>query len=218
MPVRVLWKVIVLVGVLTAVSLVSYEEIVRQWRVYRYRARQKQVQHLRDVIGHYQWELEQNPDVLEVRMRDGQIQIVTDNSARVPRTLKDLPVQHLPAPPYPAPLLGVFVQRPDPTRIEVWDHLPQTTVCPEGYRDRWRYRVHYCVPLPPPVAGMPFKDAAAIFWRHVEELRALPGVSPAEVGLDEDGIVVVTDHPELAPREVEGLPVKTLPPPSIRPT
>jgi hypothetical protein len=57
-----------------------------------------------------------------------------------------------------------------------------------------------------PVAGRPYLDAAAIFFRHRVELERLPRVQ--EAGFDAEGIFVYTDQPEQLPISIEGLPVR----------
>lgn len=60
-----------------------------------------------------------------------------------------------------------------------------------------------------PIAGMPYMEAFAILKRHRPALRKLPGVEG--LSLQEEGLLVYTDQPELVPSTLEGLPVITLP-------
>jgi hypothetical protein len=57
-----------------------------------------------------------------------------------------------------------------------------------------------------PVAGRPYLEAEAIFFRHRAELERLPRVQ--EAGFDAEGIFVYTDWPEQLPISIEGLPVR----------
>jgi hypothetical protein len=66
-------------------------------------------------------------------------------------------------------------------------------------------------PDPSLIAGVSYEEALAILeWHKKEELRQLPGVE--EAGLGTEGIVVYTANPEALPAEVEGVPLKPLPP------
>jgi len=153
----------------------------------------------------------------------GEIWIITDRPLEMPTTIEDVPVQIKPAPPHLPPPPGVIVLKPD----GIQEHLPDVDACPEGYKEERLYRWRFCqslygVPQPipalmaPPIAGIPHDKAEAIFKRHVDEIRALPGVTGA--GLGAEGITIYTSHPELALTEIEGLPVKTAPPRRFRPT
>jgi len=51
--------------------------------------------------------------------------------------------------------------------------------------------------------------------RHEQELRARPDVLGLLGSLEE--IIIVTDRPESLPKEIEGVPVKTVPPPPTLP-
>ena len=61
----------------------------------------------------------------------------------------------------------------------------------------------------PPIAGMPYMEAFAIMKRHRPALRQLPGVEG--LSLQEEGLLVYTDQPELVPSTLEGLPVIPVP-------
>jgi hypothetical protein len=65
-------------------------------------------------------------------------------------------------------------------------------------------------PKLPPVAGVPYAEAGLIVERHREELMRLPGVQGVVLG--PEGILVYTDYPAALPVEIEGLPIKPLPP------
>jgi len=78
--------------------------------------------------------------------------------------------------------------------------------CPEGFEETidsdWRFCLNpglsSTIPnlMTPPVAGIPYVQAEAIRERHSVELGQLPGVT--RVGLGAEGIIVLTDHPEVA--------------------
>lgn len=57
-----------------------------------------------------------------------------------------------------------------------------------------------------PVAGRPYLEAEAIFFRHRAALERLPRVQ--EAGVDAEGIFVYTDWPEQLPISLEGFPVR----------
>src|SRR5262245_46149937 len=65
-------------------------------------------------------------------------------------------------------------------------------------------------PKLPSIAGIPYAEAGLIVERHREELMRLPGVQ--RIGLGPEGILVYTDVPAALPAEIEGLPIKPLPP------
>jgi hypothetical protein len=113
-------------------------------------------------------------------------------------------------PPPLSPPAGVVVLRPG--RIK-----EQADTCPAGFKETvetagWRFCVdpQHPEPIPPlwvpPVAGIPFEEVEAIFWRHREELMKIPGVSSVSLGID--GIYVDTDNPAAVPPSVEGVPIK----------
>jgi hypothetical protein len=54
-----------------------------------------------------------------------------------------------------------------------------------------------------------------VIRRHEKELRSRPDV----LGLlgSEEEIIIVTDRPESIPKEIEGIPVTTVPPPPVLP-
>ena len=117
-----------------------------------------------------------------------------------------------------SPPPGVIVLRPGGVR-------EQANSCPEGFREvqglnGWRFCIdpEHPEPIPPlevpPIVGIPYEEALKILERHREELMKFPGVS--SVGLGADGIRVETDNPSVLPREVEGLPIKPLPPRGLR--
>ncbi len=62
----------------------------------------------------------------------------------------------------------------------------------------------------PPINGIPFEEAEAIYEDHQDTLMALDGVT--SVALHLHYIVVNTDRPELVPEEIDGIPVRTAPP------
>lgn len=112
------------------------------------------------------------------------------------------------------PPQGVIVLHPGGKRE------PATT-CPEGFQEHvslggWRFCIDPAQPEPipplmaPPIAGIPFEKAQEILERHQQALRQLPGVKA--VGLGVDGIYIQTENPAILPAEVEGLPVKAIPP------
>jgi len=112
----------------------------------------------------------------------------------------------------PAPS-GVVVLKPGKVR-------EQAEKCPAGFNEvegygGWRFCVdprnsQDIPPLwSPPIAGIPFEEVWAIHKRHAADLMQLPGVE--SIGLQEDGIHVVTSNPGLVPTEVEGVPVITHP-------
>jgi len=56
---------------------------------------------------------------------------------------------------------------------------------------------------------------ADVMQRHEQELRERPDVLGLLGSLEE--IIIVTDRPESLPKEIEGVPVKTVPPPPVLP-
>ncbi len=68
--------------------------------------------------------------------------------------------------------------------------------------------------MAPPIAGIPYEEALAILERHREEIMRLPGVQ--SVGMGNGGIVVETDNPAVLPLEIEGLPIKPIPPGGLK--
>ena len=61
-----------------------------------------------------------------------------------------------------------------------------------------------------PVAGIPYVEAVAILNRQRPQLMSLPGVTA--VMLTREGLAVWTEQPDGVPGDVEGLPIKVLPP------
>lgn len=141
------------------------------------------------------------------------------------------PLKFLPPPP------GVIVLRPSrvygqaeacPARfMRAWKDLKgyvcyeQADSCPQGFieesgLDGWRFCVDPKQPetipalMAPPIAGIPFYEAMAILDRHQQELMQLPGVE--SVGLGAEGVQVGTSNPAVVPSQVEGLPIKIIPP------
>lgn len=117
-------------------------------------------------------------------------------------------VQLIPPPP------GVVVLRPN----QAPEHADS---CPPGFQElkggnNWRFcddpnNPQEIPPLwVPPINGIPYEKALEIHNRHVNKLVLLPGVDGAGMGID--GIYVNTKNPELLPKEVEGVPIKPLPP------
>jgi hypothetical protein len=119
-----------------------------------------------------------------------------------------VPAQKL-LPPSP----GVMVLRPGGVR-------EQADTCPEGFKEvvvqDWRFCIDPKQPEPipplwePPIAGISFEEALKILERHREELMRLPGVE--SVGMGTDGIHIHTDDPSVLPTDVEGVPIKPMPP------
>ena len=146
----------------------------------------------------------------------------TDRPNMMPKEIEGVPVPVKPAPSHLPPPPGVIVLKPGGVR----EHQPEADECPPRYKEFQRYRWRFCnpvknpqtipAPMAPPIAGIPHKDAEAIFNRHLDELRNIPGVTSG--GLGADGIIIYTDKPELVPPELEGLPVKTAPPQRWRQT
>jgi hypothetical protein len=170
------------------------------------------------VFAEKQDELFKNPDVLGVvpQPGNGTIKIITDRPANVPKEVEGVPVETAPLPLLLPPPPGVILLRPGGV-IERREDLKE---CPKGYWEYLKYPWRFCQPegnpqvvpnhlMNPPIAGIPFEEAEKIYHRHSEELMQIPGT--ISVGLGAEGIVVRTDHPELVPSEVEGLPVKTEP-------
>jgi hypothetical protein len=62
----------------------------------------------------------------------------------------------------------------------------------------------------PLIAGRPYEEAQAILGRHEQELIHLPGANG--VSMDSEGLIVYTDNPTVVPPQVEGLPVRAMPP------
>lgn len=109
---------------------------------------------------------------------------------------------------------GVVILKPGKIR-------EQAESCPAEFlevkgQNNWRFCVDPKKPenIPPlwvpPIAGIPYEQAQEIVERHTNELLHLPGVEG--VGLGQDGINLYTNQPGLAPKQVEGLPIKSLPP------
>lgn len=162
---------------------------------------------IRAIRGGYCPDLRQHPDIFGCFPSPTRILLITDIPALLPAEVGDIRVQTKPPPPHlPAPP-GVIV-----VRAEGPDHRPELSECPSGYREARKYRWRFClsggVPIPtslmtPPIAGIPYTEAEAIFHRH--DFMDVPGVS--SVGLGAAGITVRTTQPELIPSSVEGLPV-----------
>lgn len=133
-------------------------------------------------------------------------------TAALPSEIEGLPTEISPLAVLPPPP-GVVILRADGTR----EHADS---CPAGFEERLDYGWRLCFapgfagPIPPlsapPIAGVPYETALEIHDRHVHELSKLPGVD--SVGLGEDGIEVRTTNPAAVPSEIEGLPIKILPP------
>jgi len=68
------------------------------------------------------------------------------------------------------------------------------------------------ITVPP---GIPLTEAFEVLKRHQDTLMQLPGVT--SVGMGIDGIIVETDNPAVLPVEVEGVPIKPVPPPAQEP-
>ena len=109
---------------------------------------------------------------------------------------------------------GVIVLYPDGSRAEA-------AVCPpefdeETRANNWRFcrDPEHFTRIPhmwnPPVNGIPFEEAEAIYEDHQDALMALDGVT--SVALRLHYIVVNTDRPELVPEEIDGVPIRTAPP------
>ncbi|MGE0826967.1 MAG: hypothetical protein AB7G75_07655 [Candidatus Binatia bacterium] len=62
----------------------------------------------------------------------------------------------------------------------------------------------------PSVAGVPYNQAQTILGRHEQELIYLPGAD--RVSMDSEGIIVYTSNPTEVPPQIEGLPVRAMPP------
>lgn len=177
-----------------------------------------------EVFSRHAKEIEENQDVLGLipSPGTGEIWIITDRPVGMPTNIEGVPVVIKPPPPHLPPPPGVIILKPE----GVQEHLPQTNTCPPGHVEMRRYRWRFCnpqealqpipAPMAPPIAGIPYKEAEEIYKRNVDRLMELPGVN--RVGLGADGITVNTDHPELVPPSVEGLPVKTAPRVRIRHT
>jgi len=121
-------------------------------------------------------------------------------------------------PVYLPPPSGVIVLRPGGVR-------EQADSCPEGFKEVIeRGDWHFCIdpghpePVPPlmvpPIAGIPYEECLAILERHREELLQISGVK--SVGMGAEGIVVEIDNAAILPLEVEGLPIKAIPPTGLR--
>jgi len=197
---------------------------------------EEEQQHVLEVFGRHAEELEKTPDVLGLFPSPGtrKIFIITDRPAMVPTQVEDVPVGIKLPPPHLPPPPGVILLKPrgvDPARSEedvlpLQEAHPEMEACPPGYREMRRYRWRFCnpennlqilpAPMALPIAGIPHAEAEAIYNRHAEALGKLEGVT--SVGLGADGITVSTSRPELVPGDVEGLPVKTVPPRRFRHT
>ena len=109
---------------------------------------------------------------------------------------------------------GVIVLHPDGSREEA-------AVCPPEFDEEtrvngWRFcrdPEHY-TSIPrmwnPPINGIPYEEVEEIFEDHQAALMAIDGVTGAGPSLRY--ILVKTDQPELVPEDIEGIPVRTLPP------
>ena len=165
--------------------------------------------------------LRQQPDVLGCLPAPAGIRLITDRPALMPTQVAGFPVLTEPPSPHLPPPPGVIVLRPDGP-----DPQPTLSDCPPGYTEHQKYRWRFCnspttpQPIPtslmiPPIAGMPYTRAEAIF--HRQDFIQLPGVQ--SVGLGADGIIVQTTEPTLIPSTFEGLPVRTEKPLGVlRPT
>lgn len=169
---------------------------------------------MREIFREYCPQLRRQPDVLGCGPdSDGErIQIITDRPSAVPTEIDGIPIITQAPPPHLPPPPGVIVLRPDGTR----EARPELQACPAGYKEYQKYRWRFCnsiakpqvIPadmMTPPIAGIPYEEAKAIFQR--QEFINLPEVQG--VGLSAEGIVVRTDQPDLIPSTFEGLPVRT---------
>ncbi len=109
---------------------------------------------------------------------------------------------------------GVIVLYPDGS----WE---EAAVCPpdfveEAGPENWLFcrdpELHTRIPRMwnPPINGIPYEEVEEILEGHQDALMAIDGVT--SVGLGSQYIFVNTDQPELVPAEIEGVPVRTLPP------
>jgi len=140
-------------------------------------------------------------------------------NAEVGRCRRDVPPPDIPLPPqFLPPPPGVIILRPGGVR-------EQADSCPEGFKEHvslggWRFCIDLEHPetipplMAPPIAGIPYEEALAILERHREEIMRLPGVQ--SVGMGNGGIVVETDNPAVLPLEIEGLPIKPIPPGGLK--
>lgn len=155
--------------------------------------------------------LRQQPDVLGCLPDPTGIRLITDRPALMPTQVAGLPIVTEPPPPHLPPPPGIIVLRPEGP-----DPQPTLSHCPPGYTELQKYRWRFCnspanpQPIPtslmiPPIAGVPYTRAEAIFQR--QDFIQLPGVQ--SVALEADGIVVQTTEPTLIPSSFEGLPVRT---------
>lgn len=155
--------------------------------------------------------LRQQPDVLGCLPDIAGIRLITDRPALMPTQVAGLPVLTEPPPPHLPPPTGVIILRPQGP-----DHRPDLSACPAGYAEQQKYRWRFCnspvdsQSLPtalmmPPIAGVPYTRAEAIFRRQA----FIDRLGVQSVGLDAGGIVVQTTEPTLIPSTFEGLPVRT---------
>jgi hypothetical protein len=162
--------------------------------------------------------LDENPDVLGIlpSPETGEIIIETDRPEMIPKELDGVPVKIV-IPQVLPPPKGVIVLR----RGGIIERREDLDECPDGFHELRRYRWRFCQPpgnseiIPSrlmmlPIAGIPFEEADKIYQRNKDKLGDLPGVTG--IGLRREGIEVETDQPGLVPTNVEGLPVKTVPP------
>ena len=158
--------------------------------------------------------LRRQPDVLGCLPDPAGIRLITDRPALMPTQVAGLPVITAPPLPHLSPPPGVIVLRPEGP-----DPQPTLSHCPPGTTEQQKYRWRFCIsptdpqPIPtglmtPPIAGVPYTRAEAIFKR--QDFMELLGVQ--SVGLEVDGIVVQTTEPALISSTFEGLPVRPSPP------
>ena len=109
---------------------------------------------------------------------------------------------------------GVIVLYPDGSRAEA-------SACPPEFVEEtrangWRFcrDPEHFTQIPsmwnPPINGIPYEEVEKIYEDHLAALIAIDGVTGAGPGLHY--IIVYTDQPELVPADIEGIPVRTLPP------
>jgi hypothetical protein len=169
-----------------------------------------------DVFRHHQQELDKHPDVFGAFPYKGTIVITTDRPDTMPKEIDGVQVVIEAPEPHLPPPSGLILLKADGTR----EHQLDLSECPGGYTERRVYRWRFCndsgtpQPIPgdimaPPVAGIPYQEAEAIVNRNTEWVMKLPGV--VSFGLTAEGLRVETNHPELIPSYIEGLPVIILP-------
>jgi hypothetical protein len=133
--------------------------------------------------------------------------------AALPVTVEGIPVKVFPTAILPPPP-GFVILHANGTRT-------QADSCPEHFRKMQLLSWQLCIDpnftdsipalMQPSAAGIPHEQVLKIYARNKETLFRLPGVHG--IGLRADGIYIYTDKPELVPKEVEGVPIKTFPNP-----